>query len=343
MDSISQAALGAAVAGVVAGKRCSAMVLLAGAGMGTLPDLDVFLDYGDPISNMIKHRGFTHSLFVLLPFSGLLAGLLKRFYLKNWPLWQLYILISLTLITHPVLDSFTAYGTQLFWPLALPPVSISSLSIIDPLYTLPLFIPVLAAFAWPRRGAALCALGLSLSTLYLIWSLVALALINARVERVVAGTPLEGLPVSISATPFNTVLWRIVVLDGPRYWEGLASLLDESQAIEWMPMSRGAWPFSSKPDLLKQFEYFTQGFVRYKKEKNELSVIDLRLGMAMYHPFRFVMATQNKNGIWALSSPEQRHPVSILREGLPILWMRLLGSLDFDPMLCREDDCFYRR
>ncbi len=85
MDSISQAALGAAVAGAVAGRRCTPKVLLAGAALGTLPDLDVMLDYGDPISNMVKHRGFSHSLFVLLPFAAMLAALWKRFVAKDWP------------------------------------------------------------------------------------------------------------------------------------------------------------------------------------------------------------------------------------------------------------------
>ena len=53
MDSVTQAALGATVAGAIAGKRCNAKVLLAGAALGTLPDLDVILDYGDAVQ---KHH-----------------------------------------------------------------------------------------------------------------------------------------------------------------------------------------------------------------------------------------------------------------------------------------------
>lgn len=56
MDSVTQAALGAAVAGLIAGKKCSPKVLLAGAALGTLPDLDVLIHYGDPVSDMVKHR-----------------------------------------------------------------------------------------------------------------------------------------------------------------------------------------------------------------------------------------------------------------------------------------------
>ena len=41
MDSITQAALGASLAGAVAGKTLGRSVLLTGAVLGTLPDLDV--------------------------------------------------------------------------------------------------------------------------------------------------------------------------------------------------------------------------------------------------------------------------------------------------------------
>lgn len=337
MDSISQAALGAAVAGVIAGKRCTPKVLLAGAGLGTLPDLDLLLDYGNPLSNMINHRGFSHSLFMLLPFSVLLAAIWKRFVAKEWPFWQLFILISLALITHPILDSFTSYGTQFFWPLALPPVSISSIFIIDPLYTLPLLLPVLAAFIWPVRARILCAIALSLSSLYLIWSLVALDIIKERIGDNVAGTPLKGLPVFISPTPFNTLLWRVVLLDDETYWEGLTSLLDNDDTIKWLPKNRGEWPFSSQPELLVNFKNFTRGFVRYQKEDNELSVTDLRLGMAMYHPFSFVMAIQNDNGIWEMRDPRRRRrPEFELSKTMLALWARLLGSPDVDATLLYE-------
>ncbi|KEQ16008.1 hypothetical protein GZ77_05920 [Endozoicomonas montiporae] len=118
MDSITQAALGATIAGAIAGRRCSGKVLLAGAVLGTLPDLDVVINYGDDISNMIKHRGFSHSLLTLFPFSLLLAWLIHRFKpLPDWSFKRLWLLIATVLITHPLLDYFTSYGTQLTWPI----------------------------------------------------------------------------------------------------------------------------------------------------------------------------------------------------------------------------------
>ena len=57
----------------------------------------------------------------------------------------------LALLTHPLLDAHTAYGTQLLWPLEPPPVMWATLFIIDPLFTLPLLVAVIATAYRPAR------------------------------------------------------------------------------------------------------------------------------------------------------------------------------------------------
>ncbi|WP_328590331.1 metal-dependent hydrolase [Veronia nyctiphanis] len=148
MDSVTQAALGATVAGVVAGKKCRPKHLLAGALLGTLPDMDVVLQHGDPISDMIGHRGFSHSIFVLAPFSAVLAWLWKRLTATSWSLGHVFAFCLLILTTHPMLDAFTSYGTRFFWPIFPEPISVSSIFIIDPAYTLPLLITLVGALIW---------------------------------------------------------------------------------------------------------------------------------------------------------------------------------------------------
>ena len=51
MDSLTQIALGASVAGAVGFKPFGRKVLLAGAILGTLPDLDVLISYQTAIDN----------------------------------------------------------------------------------------------------------------------------------------------------------------------------------------------------------------------------------------------------------------------------------------------------
>lgn len=101
MDSITQAALGASIAGALAGKALGRPILLIGALLATLPDLDVLIDYGTAVANFTQHRGFSHSLFVLAPLSLLLAALLWRWKPElGFSRWLL--LTALVLMTHPL-------------------------------------------------------------------------------------------------------------------------------------------------------------------------------------------------------------------------------------------------
>ena len=82
--------------------------MLVGAGLGTLPDLDVFIDFGGAVENFTYHRGFSHSLFVLAPFSVLLWLALRRWWapVREAP-YRWLAAISLALLTHPLLDAHT--------------------------------------------------------------------------------------------------------------------------------------------------------------------------------------------------------------------------------------------
>ncbi|ELR64995.1 Membrane-bound metal-dependent hydrolase [Photobacterium marinum] len=338
MDSVTQAALGAAVAGVVAGRKCSPKILLAGAALGTLPDLDVLISYGDPVSDMVKHRGFSHSMLVLLPFSLLLAGFWHKWWPTRFSFRHLWLLIAACLITHPLLDAFTSYGTQLLWPFSVS-VAVSSIFIIDPLYTLPLLLMLVAGLIWHQQMARLCRIGLVISSCYLIWSVVALNIIEDRVREQLDGTPLAGSPVFITPTPINTVLWRVVVLDGETYWEGLTSLLDEQPDVDFLAKERGSWLLAEKSVYLNMLESFTHHFVKYEQVGASIKVTDLRLGLAEYLPFQFVLASQNSEGSWAVTDPQRLEGPRVSPKHLPALWLRLLGNQDIDANLCHIKEC----
>lgn len=223
MDSLSQLALGAAVGMAVMGRRTAVWkAALWGGVAGTLPDLDVFIDHGDAIRNMVLHRAETHAPFWLTLFSLPFAALVARLH-GEWAQWRRWWLaLWLALVTHPLLDAMTVYGTQLALPFSNRPYGVGSVAIIDPLYTLPL----LAGAGWSlaSRGSAAGlranAIGLLLSTAYLGWGVVAQQQVerSARAALAAQGLPAEQL--LVQPTIFNSLLWRVVVLDGERYHEG---------------------------------------------------------------------------------------------------------------------------
>ncbi|EGU32921.1 hypothetical protein VIBRN418_10578 [Vibrio sp. N418] len=342
MDSITQAALGATVAGAIAGKKCNAKVLLAGAALGTLPDLDVLLDYGDAISNTIKHRGFSHSLLLLPPFGLLLAWIYTRLRPDLfWTFTRVSILTICVLVTHTMLDAMTTYGTQLLWPIE-GYFEVSNIFIIDPIYTLPLITAIIVALLTKTQGGKWCQAVVLISTLYLGWGYVAQQNINDRVEQNLSAQNIPADHVLVMPTPFNTVLWRVIVRDGDQYWEGLASLLDHNQHIDFISRPLGVWPLEGKPPTLQGLKAFSHNFLNYREENGKLIVTDLRLGMANNLAFQFVLATMDDEGQWQLLESPTRHPSERGLQQLETLWQRLKGDQNIDANLQRIDLSYSR-
>ncbi|MTT51430.1 metal-dependent hydrolase [Alcanivorax sp. VBW004] len=325
MDSLSQAVLGASVGGAVLARPLGRRALLGGALLGTLPDLDVLIDYGDAVANFTEHRGFSHSLLVLLPVSLLLALCLSRWQTQI-PLRRWWLFTGLCLITHPLLDAFTTYGTQLFWPLG-DPVAISSVFIIDPLYTLPLLIAVLWAVAKPPAGRVLIG-GLAVSSLYLAWSVAAQYAMTQRVMPALAERGLSQAPRLVQPMPFSTLLWRITVLGEQQRLEILTGILDGDAPLQVEAFPRDTQRLAAIRALPagRTLLHFTRGFVAADEQKGRLLATDIRLGLPGLHPFQFVLAERQPDG-WHPLAASQRMPRPMTHpEAWPALLARTLSQ-----------------
>jgi len=331
MDSLTQIALGSAVGVAVMGRRTAVWkAALWGAVAGTLPDLDAFIDHGDPILNMTRHRAESHALFFLTLAAPLLAWIASRLHgeaalFKRWTL-----ALWLVLITHPLLDAMTVYGTQLLQPFTDHPYGVGSIFIIDPAYTVPLIVGVVAAL-WLRntRGQRWNTAGLALSTLYLAWSFGAQQHVDriARASLEQAGIEAQGLLVTPS--PFNTVLWRLVATTPTQYHEGYYSLLDEQAEVHWTAYPRGG-------DLIEQhgqaapvarIAAFSHGFFSLHNGGDRLLLTDLRMGLEPSYTFRFDIGSPSAIGTVPVTQLSMRPD---LDRALPWLWQRLLGN-DISP------------
>ena len=265
--------------------------MLAGAMLGTLPDLDVVIDYGDDVANFTFHRGFSHSLLVLAPFSVVLWFALRRWWapVREAPTRWLAA-ISLTLITHPLLDAHTVYGTQLFWPVASPPEMWSTMFIIDPLYTLPLLVGMIWSIAKPNTRAL--RVGLMLSTLYIGWSWTAKFIVEDNARDALAEMGLEDQPMFSTPAPLNTLLWRVVVLTDDGYLEGFDSLLvnETGPAFEAYPSDTVSLQAASGIWAVARLRWFSRDFLRAEVVDDKLVLADLRMGLEPNYVFTHVVA-----------------------------------------------------
>lgn len=301
MDSVTQIVLGASIQGAMLGRWQGRKALLYGAALATLPDMDVLLDYGDAVADMTYHRGFSHSLFVLGALALAMTLVIRRFGPPaQYSAGRLLATLALVLCTHPLLDSFTSYGTQLFWPLDTPPVAISSIFIIDPLYTLPLLLAMLIGLTigLQRTGLRWQYAGLALSSLYLASTLGGKWMAESQLQQALQAQHIKAQTTFSSPTPFNTVLWRVMAIDGDQYYEGLVSWLD-SEPPRLIALPRHASEADQILTGSTQYErlrWFTGDRLRFDLIEQQWVATDLRLGMTGYHPFRFALAEQLTEG-----------------------------------------------
>jgi inner membrane protein len=328
MDSLSQFALGAAVTLAVMGRRTAAWkAVLWGGIAGTLPDLDALIDFGDVISNMVRHRAESHGLFYLALASPLLGALAAKLS-GDWPLFKRWwAAMAAALITHPLLDWFTIYGTQLAQPFSDAPYGLGSMFIIDPAYTLPLVVGIAAALV-SQRGQRWNTAALVWSCAYLAWSALMQAHVLDLARTQMAARGLSQAPMFATPAPLQTVLWRVVVMTPSGYEEGFYSPFDGARPIRFDAFNSDAnlrAPLQSVP-LAAQVMRFNHGFHKVEVRDNQAVVTDLRMGQDPNYVFSFAVAKRDPSGAWQAITPRQIGNRGDAGRAFPWLWARMWGA-----------------
>ena len=296
MDSLTQFALGATIGMATLGRRMGARkAAVTGGLLATLPDLDVFVPFDNPVDDFVLHRGATHSLVMHTLATPLIGEALHRLLPSLAGLrWRTWTTVFLCLTTHALLDAMTVYGTQLFWPVWKEPLGLGSVFIIDPLYTLPLlFVTVwaLVAGGWTRRLRNAAAAVLLVSTTYLGWSAIAQQIAVGRGEQALAAAGITASRTMAIPTPFNTLFWRIIAVDGPQYYNIYVPLLGDEGTVTAYRHRRGdaSARCLARVEHIKTLAAFSDGFYRLDRQDGELVVSDLRMGLTPDYVFRFAV------------------------------------------------------
>ena len=324
MDSITQLTLGAAVAlATLSTKRGSkAKVALTGAVLGTLPDLDVLIDYGDVVSNMVLHRTESHALFYQTLVSPLLAWLAalccnQRQYYRHWLLATWLILVS-----HTGIDAMTVYGTQFGLPFSNTPFAVGSMFIIDPLYTLPLLFGVLwCLLSRHSRSYIANTAGLVVSSCYLLWSFAAQQYVTFIATQNAEQQLNSHQQVLVTPAPLNTILWRIVVMKEDGYAEGFYSLFDSTEQIDFtlILQDNSLKQRYAEVPAVRQLSWFSRGFYTLSQQGDSLLLTDLRMGQEGSYAFQFEVDPTNNKAV--IQHPMRRDAAL----ALPWLWQRIWG------------------
>ena len=291
MDPVTQGALGAAAAQSFANGKRSSAAMLAGWLGGMAADLDVLIrSSSDPLLFLEYHRHFTHSL-LFIPVGGLLVALFVHLCIgrrRQWAFISTLGFCTAGYATHALLDGCTSYGTMLLWPFSDTRYAWDTISIIDPLFTLPIIALLVLSVSrrnpWPAR-VGLC------------WALMYVNIGFFQHERALqAGQELAQSrghsPLRLEAKPgfANLLLFKTiyrtdshfyvdavrVALNSKHYTGDSIAILNIQRDLPWLPDG------SQQAEDLRRFEWFSDGYVAlHPTIKNE--VIDIRYSMLPQH------------------------------------------------------------
>ncbi len=297
MDSITQAVLGAAIAEAGFRKQLGRRSLAFGALCGTFPDFDVISAAIDPWLDLVAHRGPTHSL-VVLPFVSLGLGLLgtKLGRKGDWKTWT--HLAFWALITHPLLDVFTSFGTQLFAPLSFRRFALDAVSIVDPVYTVPMMVAVGLALRqgdahWRVRTRRLTSLALGWSCVWLGVGMVNHSIARGHTEAVLEEAGFEPEYLRVMPLLFNHFSFRYAARDAHgRLAVGHASVTGNgaSKPVFVTPDSGPAVDVALAHPMAQRYAWFADDLLGIRTEARpngttRVHLDDLRYG-AMTQPSR---------------------------------------------------------
>ena len=270
MDPLTQGVLGASLPQATGPRRHAASAGLLGFLAGMAADLDVLIRSStDPLLFLEYHRQFTHSL-VFIPVGGLICAVLLHYVFsrrRGLSFRQSWLFCTLGYATHALLDACTTYGTMLFWPFSQERIAWNTISIIDPLFTIPILVGVVMA---GRRRRPLYA------RLALLWAFSYMALgLWQRNEAVEMGYALARerghVPVRLEAKPSfaNIMVWKIVYETGERFYVDavrarLAPRVFSGDSVQKLVIDRDMpWldQDSQQARDIERFRWFSNGYI----------------------------------------------------------------------------------
>lgn len=267
MDTLTHIVLGACIGEAIAGKQLGKKALVLGAIAQNIPDIDFAASAWLPVSSdLLAHRGFTHSFLFTLLITPLLAVVSARWWktsgmsFRQWSwFWGFQIFV------HIFIDAFNAYGTGWFVPFSSYRVSFNTMYVADPLFSVWLAATAAALLVMKRdsnRRKTWLRAGLIISTLYWLAGICFKLYINQAVDRNLANDKIAYNDYFTTPTPLNNLLWNIVAKNDSGYYVGYKSVFDKNEKIDFHYVAQNDYllrPYENSVDL-PRLKKFAQGY-----------------------------------------------------------------------------------
>ncbi len=285
MDSLTHIALGACMGEAFAGKTLGRKAMLWGALAQSVPDVDFIASFWmDTSSNLLAHRGFTHSLLfcaIITPFLALLAEHLHRPHNISLKKWMVFF--GAVIFIHIFLDAFNNYGVGWFEPFSHLRVSFNTIYVVDPIFSIWPGLACLAFFYFRKNTIyrkKIWRLGLGITAIYLLLCVGIKTRINADVKTILQKQQISYTRYFTTPAPLQSLLWYVVAGNDSGYYVGFRSIFDtkKEMAFQYFPTNRMLLDSIKMNEDVHKLIRFSKEFYTIEKWNDTLIFNDLRFG-----------------------------------------------------------------
>ncbi len=299
------------------------------------------------INYLFSNEGTSVNYLVLLPsiilFAAIGFSLYRNYFIqelvtikiayKDW-VW----LFFWSIFTHPLLDAFTPYGTQLFQPFSDYRVAFNNISVVDPVYTVPFLILVIIASRLSyksKRRSWLNWVGIGISSVYMLFTIANKFYINNVFEKSLEAQELTYHRYRTAPTIFNNVLWTVTAETDSSYYFGYYSHYDESDKVDdfiEVPKNHHYLDGHQHDRSITILKWFTNGYYNLiNRRDGRLQMNDMRYGSmnAQFdeetdYVFPFIL--EEKDG--QLEAHQERNTDNVDGEAFSTFFSRVWGNKD---------------
>ena len=197
--------------------------------------------------------------------------------------WSLLFFWSI--FTHPLLDSCTTYGTQLFQPFWDYRVAFNNISVVDPVYTLPFLLFVLIVLMLNRQHRlrpVFNYIGIGISSAYMLFTFYNKMQVDRVFESSLQRDGITYERFMTSPTIFNNVLWQGVAEGDTAYYHGMYSILDRKPAVlsfSVIPKNHHLIEGHEADRAIRILRWFSNGYFSIlERPDGQIQLNDLRFG-----------------------------------------------------------------
>ncbi|MBC7587647.1 MAG: metal-dependent hydrolase [Chitinophagaceae bacterium] len=284
MDTITHIVLGACIGEIYVGKRIGKRALLLGAVAQSIPDIDFIASFFmGPTENLLAHRGITHSLLfalIMVPLLTYFADRWRRPHTIQYNTWLYFF--GTEILVHLMLDTANAYGTGLLEPFSHVRYSYNTLFVADPFFSIvPGIVTIMLLINRTHAKRTIWAIvSIVWCSLYFAMGITNKLTIESTVKAVALKENLHYNRHFTSPTPFNNLLWYIILESDSGYYVGYHSVFDKAKEIPFEYRNKNKFLLNNAMNRedIQHLILFSQDYYTAEKLHDTLVFNDLRFG-----------------------------------------------------------------